>query len=192
MVNQILVDFIRTARKRNYPDDMLRRGLLEKGWPLTEVNSAFQEANIVKREVASYIIPKQPNIQPEIKIEVSHSKFSFKWIGSGVAIFVLLAFTILIFSYIYALTNYTVIDPVTQKESTKKCLLSDCSDAKEYALSAMKEKGMINLLIAVLLTSAILGVYKVIRFKKAFIWILNVLYLFVLGVLFYLWLRFSQ
>ena len=41
MPNKQLVEFIKEARKRGFDDYQIRKSLLDKGWPLNEVESAF-------------------------------------------------------------------------------------------------------------------------------------------------------
>ncbi len=195
MPNQSLIDFIKQARSKGYQDDLIRRSILDKGWPLEEVNVAF---NILKttQEFTPYTIPIQKPIQ-EPKKEVQEkkktsSKEILKWASAGLGILLLLTFTFLVFFYMNALMDYAVVDSATQQESTNRCLNPDCSDLKEYALSAMKEKALLASIMSLITTITILAVYKLIKFKKTFIWILNIIYFFVLAIFFYLWLTFSK
>lgn len=50
MANQELTEFIKEARKRGFGDGDLRKALLNHGWPLKEIESAF-----------SYLAPKFVN-----------------------------------------------------------------------------------------------------------------------------------
>jgi hypothetical protein len=50
MPNKKLVDFIKESRKRGFGDIDIRKALLNYGWPLAQVESAF-----------SYLIPKYAN-----------------------------------------------------------------------------------------------------------------------------------
>jgi hypothetical protein len=50
MVNKKLVDFIKEARKRSFGDGDIRKALIGYGWPLVEVENAF-----------NYLIPKYIN-----------------------------------------------------------------------------------------------------------------------------------
>ncbi len=43
MANKDLIKFIKEARKRGFDDYQIRDPLLRKGWPLNEVEDAFQE-----------------------------------------------------------------------------------------------------------------------------------------------------
>src|SRR3989338_9724588 len=177
MPNQSLIDFIKQARSKGYQDDLIRRSILDKGWPLEEVNTAF---NILKsnQEITHYTIPMQKPIQePKKEVQEKEKKYSkeiLKLASIGLGILALLTLTFLIFFYMNALMDYTVVDSETKQESTKRCLNPDCSDLKEYAFSAMKEKALLASLIALITTVVILAVYKLIKFKKIFIWILNI------------------
>ena len=50
MVNKKLVDFIKESRKRSFGDGDIRKALVNYGWPLIEVENAF-----------NYLIPKYIN-----------------------------------------------------------------------------------------------------------------------------------
>lgn len=50
MVNKKLVDFIKESRRRNFGDGDIRRALVEHGWPVSEVESAF-----------NFLVPKYVN-----------------------------------------------------------------------------------------------------------------------------------
>lgn len=43
MVNSELVKFIKEARKRGFDDYQIRQPLLEKGWPLEEIEKSFSQ-----------------------------------------------------------------------------------------------------------------------------------------------------
>ncbi len=45
MPNKDLINFIKAARKRGFDDYQIRKPLLNKGWPLKEVESAFSHLN---------------------------------------------------------------------------------------------------------------------------------------------------
>jgi len=46
MANKDLVKFIKEARKRGFDDSEIKEPLLQKGWPLTEIEKAFSEVSI--------------------------------------------------------------------------------------------------------------------------------------------------
>ena len=50
MVNKKLVDFIKESRRRGYGDGDIRKALIEYGWPVAEVESAF-----------NFLVPKYVN-----------------------------------------------------------------------------------------------------------------------------------
>jgi hypothetical protein len=50
MVNKKLVDFIKESRGRGFGDGDIRRALIEHGWPVAEVESAF-----------NFLVPKYVN-----------------------------------------------------------------------------------------------------------------------------------
>jgi len=43
MANQKLIEFIREARKRGFSDKQILTPLLEKGWPLKQINESLNE-----------------------------------------------------------------------------------------------------------------------------------------------------
>jgi len=191
MANQQLIDFIKSARAKGHADDVLRRGLLEKGWALAEVNAAFF---VLKENTTQQNPSFTPYMVPEQKKEISketpkvkeHNPAALKYIVAGFGILLLLSFTFLIFFYVSSMNDYFKITLETQ---ISKCINPDCSDMKEFALNAAKDKILISLGIALILTALILFIYKLIKPKKIFIWIMNVLYLVVLGILAFLWFQ---
>jgi hypothetical protein len=42
------VEFIKEARRRGFRDDVIKNALLQKGWPLNEINIAFNYADTMK------------------------------------------------------------------------------------------------------------------------------------------------
>ncbi len=42
---QQLIDFITEARKRGFSDNRIKEALLDKGWPITKIDSAFDSLN---------------------------------------------------------------------------------------------------------------------------------------------------
>ena len=48
-----LVEFIKEARRRDFDDYHIRQPLLDKGWPIEDVNNAFSIANLERGAVKS-------------------------------------------------------------------------------------------------------------------------------------------
>ena len=42
---QQLIDFITEARKRGFSDKIIKEALLDKGWPITKIDNAFESLN---------------------------------------------------------------------------------------------------------------------------------------------------
>ncbi len=60
--NSNLTNFIKEARKRGFDDSQIKAPLLERGWPLEEINRAFSSLKITKSSGPSYKAKNQITI----------------------------------------------------------------------------------------------------------------------------------
>jgi len=208
MVNIQLVEFIKKAIDLGYKEPEIKKKLIEKGWPLDEIDIAFRvmPPQPLKKEI------KLPFEKPSVNIKESEitdafknkkepsgnqiPKFSIKslilLIVIGFLIFVLISFSCLVFFYMNAVMDYTVSDPTTGEELTGRCTEDDCSDMRNYAMDKSKEKLDISIIIGIAVAVGVVFGYKFIKRKKVFLWIVNILYLVFLALIAYMWYTFTK
>ncbi len=201
MANQGLIDFIKEYLSKGFNKQALKQGLMQKGWPLSEIDQAFSEAESFSQLKQEF---KQPiKIKPEIKEEKEEeqiidlekepiNKKKILYYGlSFLGISVILLFTLLVFFYMNGVIDYTIKDPATGKTLTKSCIYQDCSDMKDFAISNVKSHISLSLIISIVLAIALVVIYHFIRYKNIFFWVSNVLYLLFLAVIIYMWFSFN-
>jgi len=206
MADVTLLNFIKSTLSQGYDEIDIRKGLLSKGWPQNLIDEAFEEVNneqkkevLDQKEVSETITPqelKETFSQPKQNVfEKIGNKISLKGITvysiSFIAIFLILSFTVLIFYYMTGLMDYTVLDPASGNLVNGKCYQENCSDMKESAYNVAKDKLLFSSIIGLLAAFILVLVYKFIKWKTTFLWIVNILYFAFLAVIIYLWISFT-
>ncbi len=200
MANQNLVDFIKEYLSKGFNEQALKQGLMQKGWPLSEIDVAFTEAKYISQPKQE---TKQPiKVKPDVKEEKEElivdlekstiDKKKILYYGlSFLGIIVILLFTLLVFFYMNGVIDYTIKDPVTGKTLTKSCIYQDCSDMKQFAIDNVKSHILISLIISIVVAIALVVIYHFIRYKNIFFWVSNALYLLFLAIIIYMWITFN-
>ena len=195
MVNQSLINFIKNSLEKGYSEYFIRNGLIAKNWPLTEINESFFEAKKqITPRIQEVVYQKKEFIEPKKEKKLAPKKILFPII-SFVIVALILTFTFLVYFYMNGLMDYTIQTPTGELKKT--CLNPDCSDMKEYALNYIKTKAStINItnpiIIGIAISFLLVLLYNLVKFKKLFLWIINIAYMVFLVFIIYIWMSFIR